>query len=150
MTEKARIGQTRCDKRFAQVEERLSHLERSLDEHRDWEALSKGGVEEVLKQSPLVPNDVWIGTNSAADKVTWLLRRIEGMEAVRSKDIKFAADKLEMMRERVTKLEKVLRDIKEFACAHHSGEIASLWLHSLLVDIPQMVNDCLQDPEAEE
>lgn len=37
-------------------------------------------VEEALKQYRLLPDDVWIGKNGPADKVTWLIRRLEMFE----------------------------------------------------------------------
>lgn len=37
-------------------------------------------LEAALKQYPLIPDDVWIGRNGPADKVTWLIRRLEGAE----------------------------------------------------------------------
>jgi hypothetical protein len=37
-------------------------------------------VEEALKTYAKLPKDVWIGKNGPADKVLWLIRRLENFE----------------------------------------------------------------------
>lgn len=38
------------------------------------------GVSESLKSYRLIPDDVWMGTNSTADKVQWLVNRCSGSD----------------------------------------------------------------------
>lgn len=45
--------------------------------------------------------------------------------------------------ERVGELEEALRSVKNYAEGHHAKEHTSRWLHSLAIDIPEIINRAL-------
>lgn len=51
----------------------------------------------------------------------------------------------EHVADELQRLRSVLREVRDYAAGHHSQEETHVWLHSLTVDIPHMIDHELGD-----